>query len=78
VLDAKACEHQRQHDADRGEIIAVGENAHAGRQHGAEMEALERFFVEKPEAGRGGHRAPQSLAGASLLREGRDRSFEMR
>ncbi|HUA56356.1 MAG TPA: hypothetical protein VMB81_29505 [Candidatus Sulfotelmatobacter sp.] len=55
VVDAEARQNERQHDADRGEVVAVGEHPHAGGEQGEPMEALEGLLIERGERLLGGH-----------------------
>jgi len=46
---AEAPENERQDDTDRGEIVAIAENAEAGDQRRAPMERRERLLVQRNE-----------------------------
>jgi hypothetical protein len=46
MVDAERGQHQGQHHPNRGQVVAVGEDAHARREQSKEVESLDRLFVE--------------------------------
>ena len=78
--EAEGGEDEREDEADRGQVVAVGEHAHAGGEQRQPVEAFEGLFIEfrKAMCTRHRRRLPVSMARWVIAADGREGDTSMK